>query len=172
MKATNLHHSHKYNQNGPVGYFLTFRSYGTWLHGDSRSSIDRMGHNNIPGTPVLSPNEDFVRLETRELKQPKVSFSNSQRKSIEITINNVCVYNNWILHALSVRTEHVHVIVSGFKRPETIMNSLKSWCTRRMREESLWKSSYSPWSRHGSTRYLWNEKDVMGACNYVIYCQN
>ena len=25
----------------PLAYFITFRCYGTWLHGDSRSSVDR-----------------------------------------------------------------------------------------------------------------------------------
>jgi hypothetical protein len=25
----------------PLGYLITFRCYGTWLHGDDRGSIDR-----------------------------------------------------------------------------------------------------------------------------------
>ena len=26
----------------PLAYFITFRSYGTWLHGDKRGSVDRL----------------------------------------------------------------------------------------------------------------------------------
>ncbi len=27
------------------------------------------------------------------------------------------------------------------------------------------------WSRHGSTRYLWKDADVEGACVYVVHGQ-
>ena len=30
----------------PLAHLSTFRSYGTWLHGDKRGSVDR-SHNNI-----------------------------------------------------------------------------------------------------------------------------
>ncbi len=35
----------------PLAYFITFRCYGTWLHGDRRGSVDRF--HNIYGTPRL-----------------------------------------------------------------------------------------------------------------------
>ena len=35
----------------PLGFLITFRCYGTWLHGDERGSIDR-GHNS-PGEEPL-----------------------------------------------------------------------------------------------------------------------
>ena len=34
----------------PAGHFLTFRTYGTWLHGDARGSVDRF--HNVPGEPL------------------------------------------------------------------------------------------------------------------------
>ena len=35
----------------PLGYLITFRAYGTWLHGDRRRSVDRF-HNQY-GTPDI-----------------------------------------------------------------------------------------------------------------------
>jgi hypothetical protein len=35
----------------PLAYFITFRAYGTWLHGDKRGSVDR--HNNRYGALVF-----------------------------------------------------------------------------------------------------------------------
>ncbi|HEX9659180.1 MAG TPA: hypothetical protein VGA18_02730, partial [Rhodothermales bacterium] len=35
----------------PLAYLITFTTYGTWLHGDERGSVDP-GHS-IPGTPPL-----------------------------------------------------------------------------------------------------------------------
>ena len=37
-------------------YFLTFTTYGTWLHGDTRGSVDR--EHNIVETPYLEPDAD------------------------------------------------------------------------------------------------------------------
>jgi len=29
------------DRNAPIGYLITFRCYGTWLHGDEGASVDR-----------------------------------------------------------------------------------------------------------------------------------
>jgi REP element-mobilizing transposase RayT len=171
MNVTNLQYKHKFNIVGPAGYMLTFHSYGTWLHGDQRGAIDRKGHN-VPGTPMLPSNTALMKSEKSLLKQPPVKFTLSQRKSIDHTIREVIAWNKWSLHAINVRTEHIHLIVSTSISPESVMNSLKSWCTRRMRENLLWIREYSPWSRHGSTRYLWDEKEIHDACLYVLYNQD
>lgn len=39
----------------PMAYLVTFRAYGTWLHGDKRGSVDRF-HNRF-GTPRIAHNE-------------------------------------------------------------------------------------------------------------------
>ena len=31
------------------GYLITFRGYGTWLHGDDRGSVDRRFYNQVGG---------------------------------------------------------------------------------------------------------------------------
>jgi hypothetical protein len=36
----------------PIGYLITFRSYGTWLHGDERGSVDR--NHRAYGTPMFA----------------------------------------------------------------------------------------------------------------------
>jgi hypothetical protein len=43
----------------PLAYFISFRTYGTWLHGDERSSTDRF-HNQY-GSPFIPPNEKWQR---------------------------------------------------------------------------------------------------------------
>ncbi len=42
------------DRSAPVGFLLTFRCYGTWLHGDERGSLDRYGCGEPP-VPVISP---------------------------------------------------------------------------------------------------------------------
>jgi len=73
-----------------------------------------------------------------------------------------------VLHALNARTNHVHVVVSADRSPERVMNALKSWSTRRMVETGCLPSGIKPWTRHGSTRYLWKDSDLRDACRYVL----
>jgi len=70
--------------------------------------------------------------------------------------------------ALSVRTNHVHVVVAGAEvTPDRMMGQFKSWATRRLREAGHASANARVWSHHGSTRYLWNEQSVRNAVEYV-----
>ncbi|MBD3345554.1 MAG: hypothetical protein GF401_10880 [Chitinivibrionales bacterium] len=166
MNATSATHKHSYNPIGPVAYFITFRCYGTWLHGDKRGSMDRISHNK-PGIPLLPSSHARQRQERKQMKHPPVLFTPQQRLVVDRTIRSVVEYNRWLLHALRVMQDHVHVILTAGKNPELVMNSLKSWCTRRLREGGFIEETTKPWSRHGSTRYLWNEDELKKACLYV-----
>jgi REP element-mobilizing transposase RayT len=170
MNATDTQFKHEYNPAGPAAYFITFHTYGTWLHGDKRGSIDHKV-NNIPGTPILSADSSREEKAQSRLKQPPVTLNWEQRKTIESAIEKVVKHNGWVLHAVNARREHVHCVITAPKRPEPVMNQLKSWCTRVLRESELLDKEISPWSRHGSTRYLWLEKDVLEVVRYVRFRQ-
>ena len=161
-------HNRSYNPVGPIGYFITFRTYGTWLHGDERGAMDRR-NTHIPGTPALQPNQYWRNWETKQLKHPAVYFNQLQRSLVDHTIREVIRYNQWQLHALRVLRDHIHVVVTALKEPEIVMGSLKSWCTRRLRENKQLSHAIKPWSRHGSTRWLWTDDELKDACIYVNY---
>lgn len=67
----------------------------------------------------------------------------------------MCNHRGYQLHAINVRTTHVHVVVSAAEDPpEKVMNSFKAWGTRRMVESGAAVQGIKVWSRHGSTRWL------------------
>lgn len=113
-----------------LGYLITFHTYGSWLHGTERGSVDRA--HNIPGTDALPPDAERERAEFQRLKQQPVELDARQRASVEKTIEEVCAHRGWQLHAVNVRTNHVHVVVSARPAPEKVMNDFKSYCTRRL----------------------------------------
>jgi len=47
------------------------------------------------------------------------------------------------------------------------MNDLKGYSTRRMREVGVYAMDISPWSYHGSTRYIDSEESLVRAIKYV-----
>ncbi len=149
----------------PVAYFITFRTYGSWLHGDPRGSMDR--EHNVVGTPLLDPDRKRSDREQSRLRYPPVRFDSRHRVIVEETIKAVSKRRDWTIHALDVRSNHVHVVISAPEMPERVMNALKSWCTRGLVEAGLQPRGAKAWSRHGSTRYLWRPHQVETACRYV-----
>jgi len=71
------------------------------------------------------------------------------------------------LWTVSVRTNHIHTVISANKKPEAILSALKANATRTMRESGVWKSELSPWSFGGSKKYLWDDKGLADAIAYV-----
>ncbi len=155
-----------YSTDRPLGYLITFPTYGTWLHGDERGSVDR--NHNIPGTPLLDPAPARQRGEAERLKHGPVLLDAPHRTVVHQAIVDVVQHRGWTLQALNVRTNHVHVVVSADQTPERVMNVLKSWATRRMVEAGVLPAGQKAWARHGSTRYLWKPDQVEGACCYVV----
>ncbi len=151
----------------PLAYLITFRCYGTWLHGDERGSIDRRNYNRY-GTPDMPANPKVLNDENAELKHRALLLSNAQRQVVELAIREVCDYRDYVLHAVNVRTNHVHSVVSAPCNPEHVMDSFKSYATRKLREAGLLDRNIKPWARHGSTAYLWTEDDVRRAIDYVL----
>jgi REP element-mobilizing transposase RayT len=149
----------------PLGYLITFRTYGTWLHGDNRGSVDR--HHNRFGAPLIPPNEKWLRSNHLLLKQEPVILSNEQRALIKKSIRQTCEIRGWRVYKTNVRTNHLHTVVSAACGPSRILNALKSNATRELREAGLWSHPSSPWADRGSKRYLWTEEHLTKAIEYV-----
>jgi len=151
----------------PLAYLITFRCYGTWLHGDERGSIDRF--HNLYQSPYLPPNKRWRQHNRRMLKGEPVTLNAAQRETVEMAIRETCGLRHWGLHALNVRTNHVHLVVSiGETKPEHALNAFKANATRQMRQSGCWQPAQSPWADKGSNRYLWNEHSIERAVEYVI----
>lgn len=150
---------------GVLGYFITFRCYGSWLHGDQRGSID--WRHRAYKSSLLERDEERERREFKALKHKPVLLDERQRVIVESTIREVAQHPTWMIHALGVRSNHVHVVVTAETDPESVMNSLKSWTTRRMVEAAALPKGTKTWSRHGSTHYLWTLEALEIACRYV-----
>jgi REP element-mobilizing transposase RayT len=153
------------DRSSPVGFLITFRCYGTWLHGDKRGSFDR--HHRVYGTPGLPPSELRRQYDREVLKQSPVKLNSRQRQTIKSAIRETCSMRKWQLWTLNVRTNHVHAVISANKKPEGIVSALKANATRAMKEAGIWTSELSPWSFGGSRKYLWDDKQLGDAIAYV-----
>jgi len=109
----------------PLAYLITFRSYGTWLYGDERGSIDRL-HNSYR-SPYIEPDQNWHRHNVQILEGEPVVLDESRRRSVDHAIRETCTLRKWHLHALNVRTNHVHAVVAiGLIQPERALSAFKA----------------------------------------------
>ena len=150
----------------PLGYFVTFRAFGTWLHGDERGSVDRK-HNRY-GTPRIPANKRWHRYNERTLSGPPVKLGQRRRAVVLDAIRETCTKRNWLYRTANVRTNHVHAVVTASSsKPETVRAALKANATRKLREAGCWLSGKTPWAGKGSVKSLWTEKALCAAIAYV-----
>jgi REP element-mobilizing transposase RayT len=150
----------------PLAYLITFRTHGTWLHGDERGSVDRQ--HNAYGTQRVGPNRSRQLFEELQLKTQPIVLDAIQRLTVEKAIREVCRHRKYVLRAVNARSNHVHAVISAERKPEPILEALKAYGTRRLRQGGSISHTTKLWVRHGSTRYLWKERHVERAVNYVL----
>ncbi|MFN2502621.1 MAG: transposase, partial [Pyrinomonadaceae bacterium] len=130
----------------PLAYLLTFRTFGSWLHGDKRGAVGRDGRNRYGG-PRMKPNTALESALKIEARQPQLILSKPMRRCVETSIAELCQRRGYLLQAVNARSNHVHAVVSAEMKPERLADALKANATKHLREQGLIPASAIPWSR-------------------------
>ena len=77
----------------PLAYLITFRTYGTWLHGDERGSVNRF--RNTFGTRYLPANDKWIKTNQARLKRETVILDAKQRRCVEKAVRETCRKRGW-----------------------------------------------------------------------------
>ena len=153
----------------PITTLISWTCYGQWLHGDERGSVD--SENNSVGESWLPVIPEVEAEEIRRMTQPPYSMDEVRRRVVRDAILGVCTHRAWTLHALHVRTTHIHLVVTGRQLPEKMMNDFKAYASRALNGAGFETSTRKRWTRHGSTKYINNEAYLFAAINYVLHKQ-
>ena len=155
---------------GPIACHITFTTYGTWLHGDKRGSVDK--EHNSPGSDFVAPSGGRMRNELYVLKNLPVILNQNQREAVLKAVLQVCEFRGWIAHAVHVRSNHVHVVVSGVCKLGKMMTDFKAYATRAIKNCGSGHVGIKKyWTEHGSTKYLWTQEKLASTIEYVKYEQ-
>jgi REP element-mobilizing transposase RayT len=150
-------------------YFITFTTYGAWLHGRAPGSVDR--EHNVPGTPFL-PAEYTLEAEMRARMRQEPYLLDEPRRAVALqTVQEVARHRRWKLHAAHVRSNHVHLLVTAADSPEKVMKDFKAWMSRRLRESFDESADRDRWTQHGSTRWLNTMTELEAAWHYIVHGQ-
>ena len=154
----------------PLAYLITFRTFGSWLHGDERGSMDRRTFNKFGGQ-TRPPNEGLRKSDLEMSKSAPFLMGKRHREITESAISEVCAFKSVALYAINARSNHIHAVVSAGDKPELLMTAFKAYSTRAMRKAGVVSNSEKIWSRHGSTKYLWTQEQIGEAVAYVKFEQ-
>jgi REP element-mobilizing transposase RayT len=101
------------------------------------------------------------------IQQPYL-LDSVRRQVVLKSLQEVSYHRGWTLLAAHVRTNHIHVVISGNCKPEGMLIAMKAYSSRALNDSEL---DSQRWARHGSTRYLWTGDAVQAAIRYVVYEQ-
>ena len=149
-------------------YFITCRTYGTWLHGDQRFSTSRI--NNQFGKPFITPWQPLHDEMHSKLSEPIFILNSQQyRQTVLESLIDTCQYNHWKLYAAHVRENHVHIVLQADADKEKTMRKLKCYATKYLKKNhpALIDRMHF-WSRHGSTINIWAPEKLFPVLYYVI----
>ena len=139
-----------------VGVFITWTTYGTWLPGDARGWRAKRGGNQLPN----------AALEAQCLAKMKfapVTLNDSDRKTVEAACREHCEHRSWLLYAVNARTNHVHVVVAAYLKPQTIRDQLKAHCTGQLRRQPQPLICERTWTKGGDCEVLFDEQSLANA---------
>ena len=146
-------------------YLITWTTYRTWLPGDDRRWVDRKE------SAIQQPDRAKRAQARQPLKGDVIALNDEQRRMVDQTTHDHCRHRDWILHAINVRSNHMHGVITADARPGAVMSQLKAWCSRRLNESQTQRQSRSSgarwWTRHGRTKWIDNEAYLANAIRYV-----
>jgi REP element-mobilizing transposase RayT len=78
------------------------------------------------GHQKISGNVRFYAIMQLNMSQPPVVLDSDQRVVVERAIKEVCQIKNFLLHAVNVRKNHVHAVVSAQKNLKLSLTFLRN----------------------------------------------
>ncbi len=150
----------------PIGFFITWTVYGTFLQGDRRW-WRKSNTGEKPPQPLLE------QWHHDRLKHDVVLLNAEHRAIVRREIEFHSQRRGWKLWVANARTNHVHVVVTarGFAGNK-VRDQLKANCTRGIREIDQLFVGRPVWTTKGDVQFLKTDNDLEKAIAYASDAQD
>jgi len=81
---------------------------------------------------VQEPDPAKERQHRERMIEPPVFFTDVQGGIVETTIVDHCRIRGWTLHAVKVKSAHMHVVVTADRKGQDVRDQFKEWCSRKL----------------------------------------
>ena len=106
------------------------------------------------------------------MTENSVLLNERQRLRVETVCRKHAEIRGWVLHAISVRSNHVHIVVSADKSPNLIRDQFKANATRVLRESPEAIHQEKVWARGGDCEIVDGEVNLERVIQYVTEAQD
>jgi REP element-mobilizing transposase RayT len=150
----------------PLGLFITWTVYGTFLPGDARGWRNRHSGEQL-GRPNL---ETWHR---GRLNHDVITLDDSMRNVADAAIREICGVRSWTAWAIAVRSNHVHVVVTAPEyKPALVRDQMKAKATMELRRTFVVWRDRPVWTAKGDIEFLDSETDIEQCVAYVAEAQD
>lgn len=147
-----------------ITYFITWTTYGAWLPGDGRGWRKWKSGEQQP-RPLL---EAWCR---ERMKESPVLLNPSQREKVETVCRQHAEIRGWELHAVSARSNHIHIAVTADAAPEKVRDQFKANATRVLRQPPDAITNEKVWTRGGDVQIVDSDDGLEQVVLYINEAQ-
>jgi REP element-mobilizing transposase RayT len=157
-------------------WFLTWTTYGSWLPGDRRGFVGQLRDDNdlpyihdLPGTPCDADVPQLEKAMRAAMNGPPIRLTHDQATTVTAQFHETAAYRNWLLLAVGVMANHIHIVVGvpGDPEPDKLLHDFKAYASRRLNRNWARPMNGTWWTESGSKRKLRDEQAIREAVKYV-----
>ena len=149
----------------PVAFFITWTTYGTWLPGDPRGWRKMNAGEKLPQPKLY----DWC---SARLTDTPVFLSGIHREKVAAVIRQHAEHRNWRMHALAVRSNHIHIAIEADAKPETVTRQLKANATRVLRFGVEAIVAKKIWTSGGYAELVYTDDELEDVMTYINESQD
>ena len=101
-----------------------------------------------------------------------VLLNHEQRLRVETVCRQHAAIRGWVLHAVIVRSNHVHIVVTADKPPDLVRDQFKANATRVLRAPPGAIEQQKVWTRGGDSEIVDGEENLERVIQYVTEAQD
>jgi REP element-mobilizing transposase RayT len=148
--------------NYPLGYHITFGTYGARLPGSQKPHVDNQ-HNRY-GEPLASADPLREHASAERMNADEVRLTPEQRAVVESAVRDLAARYRWFIRAFAARSNHVHSVVTAPREGEALRDAIKAVATRWLNKRF---GTRQWWAEKGSAKYLYEPEYYANAIEYV-----
>ena len=140
-----------------LGYMVTFTTYGTWLQGDERGYVKK--------GRIYPENMVLKQINQQLQSQEAVILSKVQQQIVRRAITKEAVAREQKIYALSVRPNHVHIVVQNTRQPVSNVVAYYKKAARIALKAAGHNGKL--WTRGYDKRFCFDEESLEQRIKYV-----
>ncbi len=140
-----------------LGYMITWTTYGTWLQGDKRGYVKK--------GKIYPDNPSIAESNRQKLVKNPVKLSKVHRAIVKQVIYEKADQLNQTIHALAVRSNHVHIVAEYIPMPiGSVVRIYKNSAQAALRKAGV---CGRVWTKGFDKHYCFDQQSLKIRIDYV-----